>query len=157
VGVRLKDTVFSYFAGRSRYGKTETAINQFIHLARSGQGCFFLDPHEDAISRLKPYLSSVAGRVVEINLAPRGGSKTQATWNLFSMKERGSEGKEARIDIVVNSFASALRWSEINNRALNLTTQAAQSLVELAVVLPEDLAPTVFQITTLLSNDEWRA
>jgi hypothetical protein len=156
-GVPLADTFFSYFAGRSRYGKTETAINQFIHLARSGHGCFFLDPHEDALNRIKPYLTSVADRVVEINLAPRGSVRTQAGWNLFSMEGRKPEDKEARVDVVVNSFASALRWSEINNRALALTTMAAQSLVELSLHVPPELAPTIFQISTLLSNDEWRA
>lgn len=155
-GVHLADTFFSYFAGRSRYGKTETAINQFVHLARSGHGCFFLDPHEDALNRIKPYLVSVADRVVEINLAPRGSGRSQAGWNLFSMEGRPPEDKEARVDVIVNSFASALRWSEINNRALALTTMAAQSLVELALQLPAELAPTIYQISSLLSNDEWR-
>jgi hypothetical protein len=155
-GVHLADTFFSYFAGRSRYGKTETAINQFVHLARSGHGCFFLDPHEDALNRIKPYLVSVADRVVEINLSPGGSARSQAGWNLFSMEGRQAEDKEARVDVIVNSFASALRWSEINNRALALTTMAAQSLVELALRLPPEAAPTIFQISSLLSNDEWR-
>ena len=30
--------MLTYFAGRSRYGKTETAINQFLHLVRAGHG-----------------------------------------------------------------------------------------------------------------------
>ena len=157
VGVRLADTFFSYHAGRSRFGKTETLIGQFVHLARSGPGCFFLDPHEDALRRIKPYLADVADRVVEINLAPRGLDHRQAGWNLFSMERRAPEDMEARIAGVVDSFASALRWGEINNRALTLTTMAAKSLVELALRLPADLAPTLFQITTLLSDDDWRA
>ena len=58
-------------AGRSRWGKTETAIGQFLHLMRSGNGGFFLDPHEDALNRIKPYLAEaeLRDRVVEINLA----------------------------------------------------------------------------------------
>lgn len=156
VGVFLGDTLFSYFCGRSRFGKTETALNQFIHLARSGHGCFFLDPHEDAINRVKPYLTGLADRVIEVNLAPRGRSTRQAAWNLFSMEGRSPEDKEARVAAVVDSFASALRWGEINNRALALTTMAAQTLVELALVLPPGAAPTIFQVSTLLSNDSWR-
>ena len=31
-----------------------------------------------------------------------------------------------------------------------------QSLVELALRLPPEAAPTIFQISSLLSNDEWR-
>src|SRR5260221_7543583 len=37
-GAPLRDTLFFYMAGRSRPGKTETAIRQFLHLARSGHG-----------------------------------------------------------------------------------------------------------------------
>jgi hypothetical protein len=44
LGVRAADTYFSYIAGRSRYGKTELAIAQFVHLVRTGHGGFFLDP-----------------------------------------------------------------------------------------------------------------
>ena len=157
VGVYLRDTYFSYMAGRSRYGKTETAINQFIHLARSGEGCFFLDPHEDALNRIKPYLTDMADRVVEINLACGTGRRRQASWNLFSMEGLTSEDVEAKTDTVLNSFASALGWGDRNSpRALALTTMAAQSLCELALVLPPELAPTIFQISTLLSNEVWR-
>lgn len=156
VGVHLNDTVFAYMAGRSRFGKTETLINQFIHLARSGHGCFFLDPHEDGLTRIKPYLTDVADRVVEVNLAPRGMDHRQTAWNLFSMEGRTAEDMEMRMAAVVDSFASALRWGEINNRALTLTTMAAKSLLELALRLPAELAPTLFQITTLLSDEQWR-
>lgn len=154
VGVPLEGTFFSYHAGRSRYGKTETGLGQFIHLARSGHGCFFLDPHEDAILRAKHYLArdGLRERVVEINLASHG--ETQPGWNLLAVHGRPAY---AQVDAVVDSFASALRWDETNTRALNLTTQATKALVELAVRLPAELAPTVFQIPTLLGNDEWRA
>jgi len=37
-GVPVAETFFSYMAGRLRYGKTETAIGQFVHLARTGHG-----------------------------------------------------------------------------------------------------------------------
>ena len=57
VGARAADTFFTYIAGRSRYGKTETAIAQFVHLIRCGHGGLFLDPHGDALRRIRPYLA----------------------------------------------------------------------------------------------------
>ena len=83
VGVPLADTFFAYTAGRTRYGKTESAIGQFLHLARSGHGCFFLDPHSDALEKIKPYLTAeeLRERVVEINLAD---TARQPGWNLFA-------------------------------------------------------------------------
>ena len=155
VGVYLNETFFSLSAGRSRFGKTEGALCRFIALARAGHGCFFLDPHADALARVKPYLVDIAPRVLEINLAA-GRQARQAGWNLFSMEGRGPEDVEARVSAVVDSFASALQWGEVNNRALTLTTMAAQSMCELALVLPPDLAPTIFQMTTILADDEWR-
>jgi hypothetical protein len=154
VGVPLKDTFFSYMAGRSRYGKTETALGQFVHLARSGHGCFLLDPHEDAIQRAKHYLAhaDLRERVIEVNLA--AGPDRQPGWNLFAAHGRQDEQV---IDAVVDAFASTLRWDETNTRALNLTTQAAQALIQLTRRLPVELAPTVFQIPTLLGNEDWRA
>lgn len=157
VGVPLEDTFFSYMAGRSRWGKSETAIGQFLHLARSGHGCFFLDPHEDALNRMKAYLTAegLRDRVVEINLASR--AERQPGWNLFAVAGRSRAQAREQVDAVVDAFASTLRWDEHNTRALNLTTQAAQALIELARRLPAHLAPTIFQISTLLSDDDWRA
>lgn len=158
VGVRAEETFFSYMAGRSRYGKTETAIGQFVHLARAGHGGLFLDPHADAIAEIKTYLTDpgIRERVVEVNLADRGADQHQPAWNLFSVQGLKPHEADDRVEATVDAFASALRWDERNTRALNLTTQAAQALVELARVLPAELAPTIFQIPTLLSNEEWR-
>jgi hypothetical protein len=156
VGVPLSDTFFSYHAGRSRFGKTETALGQFLHLARSGHGCLFLDPHQDAIARIKSYLTEggLRDRVVEVNLAD---PDRQPAWNLFAVHGRSARRAAGQVDAVVDSFASALRWDEINARALNLTTQAAQALVDLAHLLPPHLAPTIFEIPVLLSDEDWRA
>jgi len=156
VGVPLADTFFVYAAGRSRWGKTESALGQFLHLARSGHGCFFLDPHEDALTKIKPYLTEAGlrERVVEINLA---SGLHQPGWNLFATAGRNPDRLPGQVDAVVDSFASALGWDERNTRALNLTTQAAQALTELSTRLPADLAPTLFQVTSLLGNDEWRS
>jgi hypothetical protein len=156
VGVPLADTFFFYMSGRSRFGKTETAIGQFLHLARSGQGCLFLDPHLDAIERIKDYLTEegLRERVVEVNLAD---PDRQPAWNLFAVRGRSPKRAAGQVDAVVDSFSSALRWDEINARALNLTTQAAQAMVDLARQLPAELAPTIFEIPVLLSDEDWRS
>jgi hypothetical protein len=158
VGVRCADTFFSYVAGRSRYGKTELAIAQFTHLVRAGQGGLFLDPHGDALARIKPYLTeaALARRVVEIDLGP-GGAASQPGWNLFELSGASGAEAEARVEAVVDAFASALEWGERSTRAINLTTQAAGALAAIARVLPAELAPTIFQLPTLLSNEKWRA
>lgn len=155
VGVPLRDTFFFYMAGRSRFGKTETAIGQFLHVARSGHGCLFLDPHLDALNRIKGYLTEegLRERVVEVNLAD---PDRQPAWNLFAVAGRSPRRAAGQVDAVVDAFASALRWDEVNARALNLTTQAAQALVDLARQLPAELAPTIFEIPVLLSDDDWR-
>jgi hypothetical protein len=159
VGVRVADTFFSYTAGRSRYGKTELAIVQFVHLARSGYGGFFLDPHGDALDRIAPYLAEpgLAERVVRIDLRPGASLDGLPGWNLFGVAGADPVEAEARVEAVVDAFASALEWGERSTRAINLTTQAASALARIAPVLAEDdLAPTIFQIPTLLSDAEWR-
>lgn len=156
VGVRSVETFFSYIVGRSRYGKTELAVSQFIHLVRSGEGGLFIDPHADALERIKPYLTEpgIRERVVEINLSEGRAGDRQPGWNVLGVG--GSGGAEARVEAVVDAFASALQWSERNSRALNITTQAAQALASIAAVLPPGLAPTIFQLPTFLSDEKWR-
>jgi hypothetical protein len=154
VGVRTADTFFTYVAGRSRYGKTETAIAMFTHLVRSGHGGLFLDPHGDALDRVRPYLTDpeIARRVVEIDLGPAGPDH-QPAWNLLGM--RGVD-PEARVDAVVAAFSAAVGWGEKSTRAINLTTQAAAALAAIAEKVPPEIAPTVFQIPTLLTDEGWR-
>ncbi|MDO8213906.1 hypothetical protein [Conexibacter sp. CPCC 206217] len=158
VGVRVAETIFSYLSGRSRYGKTETGLVQFVHLARSGHGGLFLDPHADAINAAKAFLTDagIAARVIEVDLSDLAGRHGQPGWNLFGVHGRPSWEASERVEAVADAFAAALGWDERNTRALNLITQAAQALTELALVLPPDLAPTLFQVSTLLSDDAWR-
>ncbi|HXV04460.1 MAG TPA: hypothetical protein VFP23_00965, partial [Solirubrobacterales bacterium] len=156
VGVPTADTFFTYIAGRSRYGKTETAIAQFAHLVRSGHGGLFLDPHGDGLERIEPYLAEVSDEdVVRIDLGPGSSPADQPGWNLFEFGGNATES-EARVEAVVDAFASALEWGERSTRAINLTTQAAAALAAIAQRLDAELAPTIFQIPTLLSDAEWR-
>jgi hypothetical protein len=63
---------------------------------------------------------------------------------------------EARVDAIVAAFAAAVGWGEQSTRAINLTTQAAAALARVAEVVPEEIAPTIFQLPTLLTDDAWR-
>jgi hypothetical protein len=156
VGVQTADTFFTYIAGRSRYGKTEAAIAQFAHIVRTGHGGLFLDPHGDGLQRIEPYLADLeAERVVRIDLGPGSSPAAQPGWNLFEFGGDAVES-EARVEAVVDAFASALEWGERSTRAINLTTQAAAALAAIAGKLDAELAPTIFQIPTLLSDAEWR-
>jgi hypothetical protein len=157
VGLRLADTFFTYTAGRSRWGKTELAITQFLSLVRAGHGGMFLDPHEDAIRRIKSCLTEpeLAGRIVELDLVGARSREGQPGWNLLAARGLSDDARERRVEAIVDSFASALQWGERNNRALTITTQATAALIELSTVLPDELAPTIFQIPTLLGNPEW--
>jgi hypothetical protein len=159
VGLRAEDSFFSYIAGRSRWGKTELALNQFLHLVRSGHGGLILDPHLDAVKRVKACLTEpeLAGRIIELDLVGPRSRDGQPGWNLFAARGLDPEAAERRVEAIVDSFASALQWGERNNRALTLTTQAAGALIELAAVLPDGLQPTIFQIPTLLGNPDWLA
>ncbi len=159
VGLRVEDSFFTYTAGRSRWGKTELALTQFLHLVRSGHGGLFLDPHQDAITRIKSCLADqgLAERVIELDLVGPRSRDGQPGWNLLAARGLDSEASERRVEAIVDSFASALQWGERNNRALTLTTQATAALVELASVLPEGLQPTIFQIPSILGNPEWLA
>lgn len=158
VGVPAGETFFAYMAGRTRYGKTETGIGQFVHLVRSGHGGLFLDPHADAIHEIKTYLTDpgIRERVVEIDLSDPDREAGQPAWNLFALSRRTPGEATSRVEAFVDALAAGLGWDERNTRALNLATQAAQALVELSMRLPADLAPTIFQVPTILSDPEWR-
>ncbi len=159
IGLRVEDSFFTYTAGRSRWGKTELALTQFLHLVRSGHGGLFLDPHQDAVQRVKCCLTEegLAERVIELDLVGPRSRQGQPGWNLFAARGLDPDAAERRVEAIVDSFASALQWSERNNRALTLTTQATAALIELAGVLPDGLQPTIFQIPSILGNPDWLA
>ncbi len=96
VGLRLPDTFFTYVAGRSRWGKTELAITQFLHLVRTGHGGLFLDPHEDAIARIKSCLTEreLAGRVLELDLVGPRSRDGQPGWNPLASIRHQATGVE---------------------------------------------------------------
>jgi hypothetical protein len=157
VGLRVEDSFFSYIAGRSRWGKTELALTQGIHLVRAGYGGLFLDPHQDAVKRMKSCLTEpeIARRIIEVDLVGERSRDGQPGWNLFACRGLDASAAERRVEAIVDSFASALQWGERNNRALTLTTQATGALIELSRILPDGLQPTIFQVPSILGNPEW--
>jgi hypothetical protein len=157
VGLRVEDSFFSYIAGRSRWGKTELALTQGAHIFRAGFGGLFLDPHQDAVKRLKCCLTEqeFAQRIVELDLVGERCREGQPGWNLFACRGLDASAAERRVEAIVDSFASALQWGERNNRALTLTTQATGALIELSRILPEGLQPTIFQVPSILGGPEW--
>ncbi|WP_018505834.1 type IV secretory system conjugative DNA transfer family protein [Parafrankia discariae] len=157
VGVKVRETQFTLFSGRSGWGKTETSLGRFLALVRcAGMGGFLLDPHRDGLALAKEYLVDQGARVLELDMSPRGSDTRQAAWNPLSMEGFTVDDVDARAGAVVAAFASAMGWTETNTRALSIITMAAQSLCELALQLPPDLAPTIFQIPSILSNEDWR-
>lgn len=157
LGMNLDELLFSFRTGKSGFGKTEMALSEIIALARGGGGLWSLDPHGDGWRRAMPYLADQGERIWEIDLEVRDHSRAIASWNMLSMEGLGREAIEDRVDMVVSSFAAALSWGDSAPRAKTLLTKACESLCELAVVLPPQYAPTIFQIPRLLEDELWRS
>lgn len=157
IGVRLDESFFTWTGGRSRFGKTETSLCRLVHLAKSGHGCLFLDPHADALARAKQHLGSEAKRIIEISVARDGSAKRQVGWNMFSTQGCDGENLDDRAAAIIDGFAAAMSWESTRApRAISILQNATLSLLELSIKLPDEIAPTFFQLNTILSNDAWR-
>jgi hypothetical protein len=159
LGMALEDLFFSLRVGKSRYGKTETALVQAAALALSGQdGVWFLDPHADGWRRARPLLTDpqVLARLWEVDLTVRGDDARIAGYNPLDMTGQSAEHIEDRVDAVVTAIASALSWGDSAPRAKTILTKCCETLCHLALRLPPDCAPTLFQVRTLLDDPDWR-
>jgi hypothetical protein len=158
VAAPLAETLFSLRTGKAGCGKTELALVQAVALARSGHGVWFLDPHRDGWERAKPYLcrEGLYQRIWEIDLTLRSDEARQCGWNPLSMHGRRREHIYDQTSAVVTGIASALAWGDGANRAQTILTKACESLCELGLKLPADLQPMLFQIRTLLQDEDWR-
>jgi hypothetical protein len=115
LGMPLDDLFFSLRVGKSRYGKTETALVQAVALALSGRdGVWFLDPHADGWQRARPLLTDpqVLARLWEIDLTVRGDDAKIAGYNPLDMTGQSAEHIEDRVDAVVTAISSALSWGD---------------------------------------------
>jgi hypothetical protein len=159
LGMPLADLFFSLRVGKSRYGKTETALVQAVALALSGQdGVWFLDPHADGWQRARPLLTEpqVLTRLWEIDLTVRGDDAKIAGYNPLDMAGQSAEHIEDRVDAVVTAISSALSWGDTAPRAKTILTKCCETLCHLAMRLPPGCAPTLFQVRTLLDDPDWR-
>ncbi|MHC3392870.1 type IV secretory system conjugative DNA transfer family protein [Streptomyces lavendulocolor] len=161
-GVPLKYLLFALFLGKSGFGKTEMSLVQAIALAHNGFGVLFLDPHGDGWTRAKPYLAhdELADRIWEIDLTSPELGKKVGSWNPLSMERRGESEIPDIVQYIVTGFSAALNWSDSAGRAKTILTRAVESLVYLSwhvsCANKPALAPTVFQIRTILTDVSWR-
>ncbi|MEV8099113.1 ATP/GTP-binding protein [Kitasatospora sp. NPDC085879] len=162
VGVPLRWVLFGLFLGKSGYGKTEMSLIQAIALAHSGQGVMFLDPHGDGWGKAKRFLSheGLYERLWEIDLSITDPEAMVASWNPLSMQGRRAKDIPKVVGAIVDSFSSALNWGDSSGRAKTILTRSVQSLAYLSYRFAEaghpELAPTVFQIQTILMDEDWR-
>jgi hypothetical protein len=161
-GVPLKYLLFALFLGKSGFGKTEMSLVQAIALAHNGFGVLFLDPHGDGWARARPYLAhkELADRIWEIDLTSPELDKMVGSWNPLSMEHRREAEIPDIVQYIVTGFAAALNWSDSAGRAKTILTRSVESLVYLSWHVCRagrpDLAPTVFQIRTILTDPVWR-
>lgn len=162
-GLPLKYLLFALFLGKAGYGKTEMSLVQAIALAHNGHGMLFLDPHGDGWARARPYLAhrELADRIWEIDLTSPELGKMVGSWNPLSMERRRESEIPDIVQYIVTGFSAALNWSDSAGRAKTILTRAVESLVYLSWHVcragrPE-LAPTIFQIRTILTDAVWRS
>jgi hypothetical protein len=161
-GLPLKYLLFALFLGKAGYGKTEMSLVQAIALAHNGHGLLFLDPHGDGWARARPYLAhrELADRIWEIDLTSPELDKMVGSWNPLSMERRRESEIPDIVQYIVTGFSAALNWSDSAGRAKTILTRAVESLVYLSWHVcragKPELAPTIFQIRTILTDAVWR-
>jgi len=115
VAAPLEDSLFSYSPGKSRWGKSESNLVRFAELARANKcSTLFLDPHADALERVKPYLEQlgVADRIIELSIA-QGEARTQIGWNPFAKSNLvGEDAIGRQTQLITDSLASTMLESE---------------------------------------------
>ncbi len=122
-----------------------------------GHGGLFLDPHGDALERIEPYLAEVGRRA--------GGADRPRPWQ-FAGRSAGLEplrvGRRRRGERGPGrGDRRRLRLGAGVGRALDARDQPHHpgrggAGVDRRGMLDAELAPTIFQIPTLLSDAEWR-
>ncbi|MEU8883904.1 hypothetical protein [Streptomyces hydrogenans] len=157
-----KDVLFGASFGKSGFGKSELALVQTVTLAYGGTGVWFLDPHGAAVKRALPYLAHPAlrDRVWLIDLSVKDPAARVGSWNPLSMEGRTAAEAQDVIGAVVGGLAAAQGWGDGAPRAHAILSHAVQVLVHLALEMCRrgrpDLQPTIFSITRLLTDEEWR-
>ncbi|RII06984.1 hypothetical protein DSC45_34720 [Streptomyces sp. YIM 130001] len=156
------DVLFGASLGKSGFGKSELALVQALALAYGGDGVWFLDPHGAAVLRALPYLThpAVADRVLLVDVGAKNPSDRIMSWNPLDMEGRDVAEVQDVIGAVVGGLASAQGWGDRAPRARSILSHAVQVLAHLALEMCRrgrpDLQPTLFSITRLLNDEQWR-
>ncbi len=151
--VPLADTLFTLTTGASGCGKTESALGRVLAAVDSGAGVVFVDPHGDAAQRIKSFLGPYEDRVYELTLEM--GLTHQCGWNPLAIDHPGQ--LEERMASVTDALATSAHWQHgRTNRAIGITTGTIRTLLELSLILPADAKPTIFQVASLLGDEDWR-
>jgi hypothetical protein len=159
IAVSMADSYFQYIAARSRSGKTELAITQFLHIAlRTDHGALFVDPAGDAIDRILKFLAGTpaAERVTIIDLS--GIDRPSPGFNILAApaEDEGWAAEMTRANALRDAISAAMHWTDRHVRLLALLSRASMALAELGRQLPPELQPTVFQLESLLLDADWR-
>lgn len=169
-GLYDEDTVFWSFFGKTGSGKSEVESNQVLWSALYARwrkpagvpgsaqvGSLTLDPHGQILERLPDYLYEVRDRLVVLDIATRKPEQPVAAWNPLDMTGCDESDIEAKTKPLVDALALVNNWhSGKNSRAINLTQNALMVLAQLGLHLPVDRQPTIFQVITLLTDEDWR-
>ena len=169
-GLYARDTRFWSFFGKTGSGKSEVESLQVLWSALHARwrkppgmpgpshiGSLTLDPHGQILERLPDYLHEVRDRLVVLDIATRKPERPVAAWNPLDMTGCDESDIEAKTKPLVDALALVNNWhSGKNSRAINLTQNALMALAQLGLHLPPDRQPTIFQLITLLTDDEWR-
>ena len=159
------DTLFTWAGGKSGFGKSETTMARFVYLARAGHGCLFLDPHSDAVNKLKPYLGPVADRVVELALDSSQPEQI-AAWNPFDLPSEWSPDCDvtpaewrtqmgAAEALIHDTYFGFQRWHETKEtRAGPIFNKAVSALLHASPLLSRENRPTLFSVIDMLDPDD---
>ena len=152
IGFRTADLLGPvYLCGKARAGKTWLLESMAIHLAKTGAGLCFVDPHRDAVMELADVLGNERDLLV-VDLMRKDG---QLGLNPLEIGDKLDVP-----DVVartVGAFQAAYGWSDRSHpRTLVLARMATQALVEANLALPNQMANTLFQLRPLLVEEDFR-
>lgn len=159
IGMSTDEFFFGYVAGRARFGKTESALSQLLHAALvEGTGAFFLDPHQDALVRTKPFLANdlAIDRVIELNFSNNDENSRHVGWNPLSMEGRRPSEIAGRAQAMVDAASIVQSWGSTASRIPIITGQAALTMLHLSLRLHPENSPTMFTMVRFLQDEKYR-
>lgn len=154
VAARLSETLFSAECCRSNWGKSSRAGVRAVSAMSdpSRPAVVVMDPHGDLVRELAAWAPPERLAFIDLGLP----TATTMGLNPLCMVGLGVDDVEGRVNSLIGALSAAADWSDTRTgRALAIASASAETLCHLALVLPAELNPTVFQITTLVSNPTW--